>query len=55
MTIPLPPVAEQKFVADCLNAVEDLIAEAAQRLEAFNAHKTGLMQQLFPSPAEATT
>lgn len=54
MTIPLPSMAEQKLVADCLNAVEDLIEKVTQRLEAFNAHKTGLMQQLFPSPDEAT-
>ncbi|MBP2512657.1 restriction endonuclease subunit S [Sphingomonas sp. PvP018] len=54
MTMPLPSIAEQKLVADCLNAIDDLIAGAVQRLEALNVHKSGLTQQLFLSPAQVT-
>ena len=54
MTIPLPQVAEQNLVAKCLNSVDELIAAASERLDAIKAHKSGLMQQLFPSPAEAS-
>lgn len=40
---------EQKKIADCLSSVDDLIMAQTNRLEAFKAHKKGLMQQLFPN------
>jgi type I restriction enzyme S subunit len=46
----VPEVAEQQRIAACLNSVDTFIAFASRRLDALRAHKTGLMQQLFPSP-----
>ena len=48
----LPTLPEQQKIADCLTALDDLIAAQTQKLEALKTHKKGLMQQLFPSPAE---
>lgn len=48
-----PQLAEQKRIASCLSSLDDLIAAQSDQLEALKTHKKGLMQQLFPSPAEA--
>jgi len=48
----LPSPAEQQKIADCLSALDDLIASESAELEALKAHKKGLMQQLFPEPAK---
>lgn len=52
--IPLrcPSPDEQQRIADCLTSLDDLIAAQTQKLDALKTHKKGLMQQLFPSPAE---
>ena len=57
--IPMPPVgpkgnelAEQQKIADCLTALDTLIAAQAGKIEALKQHKRGLMQQLFPTPEE---
>ena len=47
-----PPPAEQARIADCLSSLDDLIAAEAHTHEALKTHKKGLMQQLFPTPAE---
>lgn len=53
LTIPLPPtLAEQQRIASCLSSLDALISAETQQLEAFKAHKKGLMQQLFPSAEE---
>ncbi|CAI8775773.1 type I restriction enzyme, S subunit [Methylococcus capsulatus] len=52
MEIPIPPLAEQQCIADCLASLDALIAAQAQKLDALKAHKKGLMQQLFPSVDE---
>ena len=56
MPVPLPPVAvsrpEQQRIADCLGALDDLIAAEGRKLEALRQHKQGLMQQLLPQPGE---
>ena len=44
-----PDIAEQKRIADCLTALDELIAAQTQKLDILKAHKKGLMQQLFPS------
>jgi len=44
-----PSPEEQQKIADCLSAVDDLIATESQKIEGLKAHKKGLMQQLFPS------
>jgi len=47
---PLQP--EQQKIAECLSAVDELIAAQAQKLDALKTHKKGLMQQLFPREGE---
>jgi type I restriction enzyme S subunit len=49
-----PSPAEQQRIAECLTTLDDLIAAETQKLEALKTHKKGLMQQLFPSPEEAS-
>jgi type I restriction enzyme S subunit len=53
MRITVPHVTEQQRIADCLTSLDDLIAAQTQKLQALKTHKKGLMQRLFPSPAEA--
>lgn len=50
--IPRPDIPEQQRIADCLATLDNLIAAQIQKLEALKTHKSGLMQQLFPSPEE---
>jgi type I restriction enzyme S subunit len=53
--IPIPPIEdEQQKIADCLLSLDELITLQAQKLDALNAHKKGLMQQLFPREGETT-
>jgi type I restriction enzyme S subunit len=47
-----PPPPEQQRIATCLSGLDALIATEAQKLDKLKTHKRGLMQQLFPSPAE---
>lgn len=49
----VPKLDEQIRIANGLSTLDENIAAQAQRLDALKAHKKGLMQQLFPSPAEA--
>ena len=44
----VPKPEEQQKIADCLSSIDELIATQTQKLEAYKAHKIGLMQQLFP-------
>jgi type I restriction enzyme S subunit len=46
--IPLPSLPEQQKIADCLTALDDLIRAQGETIAALKAHKTGLMQKLFP-------
>ena len=50
--VKLPSPEEQKRVADTLSTLDDLIAAQTQKMKSLNDHKTGLMQQLFPSLEE---
>lgn len=49
-----PTLAEQKKIAECLSAMDALIAAQGQKVEALKERKRGLMQQLFPQPGETT-
>ena len=49
-----PKLHEQQRIASCLTSLDELITAEMQRLEAFKIHKRGLMQQLFPSPEDAS-
>lgn len=50
----IPSGPEQQKIADCLGSLDDLIRAEEAVLEALRAHKTGLMQQLFPRAGETT-
>ncbi len=48
--LPTPPEKpEQQKIADCLTSLDELITAEAGKLEAYKAHKKGLMQKLFPA------
>jgi type I restriction enzyme, S subunit len=46
----VPSASEQSKISNCLSSLDDLIKAESDKLETFNTHKKGLMQQLFPSP-----
>jgi len=48
----LPKEKEQQKIAACLSYLDDLITTQNQKLKALQAHKKGLMQQLFPAEGE---
>jgi len=47
-SLQIPALPEQKRIADCLTALEDLVIAQTQKLEVLKIHKKGLTQQLFP-------
>lgn len=47
-----PEGPEQQKIADCLASADALIEAQGRKVEALNAHKKGLMQQLFPQEGE---
>jgi len=51
--LPIPSLAEQQKIADCLSSVDSLILAQSQKVELLKKHKKGLMQQLFPSEGES--
>lgn len=48
LPVSFPAPAEQQRIADCLTALDDLIATETRKLDTLKTHKKGLMQQLFP-------
>lgn len=54
MPVPFPKPSEQRKIAACLSSLDELIAAESRKLEALQAHKKGLMQQLFPQEGETT-
>jgi type I restriction enzyme S subunit len=52
MPVPTPDPAEQRKIAACLTSLDEWIAAEGQKLKALQAHKKGLMQQLFPREGE---
>ncbi len=51
--IPVMPLAEERQVVDCLSSLGAQIAVAIEEFNVLNAHKKGMMQQLFPFPEVA--
>jgi len=47
-----PCIEEQQKIADCLSSLDELITLQTQKHTALQAHKKGLMQQLFPAAGE---
>jgi type I restriction enzyme S subunit len=59
LPVPIPPndvagdgLSEQQRIADCLSSIDAQIATETRKLKTLKIHKSGLMQQLFPLPAE---
>jgi type I restriction enzyme S subunit len=52
LNIAIPSADEQKRIADTMFAVDRALVERRHQIVALKAHKSGLMQQLFPSPVE---
>lgn len=50
--LPVPIPAEQHKIAECLSALDELIASESAKLDSLKDHKKGLMQQLFPQPSK---
>jgi type I restriction enzyme S subunit len=53
--VPLPDIAEQQRIADCLSSLDTKITAETHQLAALKSHKQGLMQQLFPTVAGASS
>ena len=52
LMLPVPDLAEQQKIAECLSSVDELMAAQARKVDALKTHKKGLMQQLFPREGE---
>ena len=52
IALPLPSLAEQQKIADCLTSLDAVMAAQGRKVEALKAHKNGLMQELFPREGE---
>ncbi|MGO4891143.1 restriction endonuclease subunit S [Flavobacterium sp. W21_SRS_FM6] len=52
MPVPKPDGKEQKKIADFLLSIDQLIVTQTKKLEEYNNHKKGLMEQLFPAENE---
>ncbi|MCS0397898.1 restriction endonuclease subunit S [Vibrio diabolicus] len=48
MPLPVPPLEEQRKIANCLSSLDDLIVVHTKKHEALQSYKKGLMQNLFP-------
>ncbi|NUQ26330.1 MAG: restriction endonuclease subunit S [Saprospiraceae bacterium] len=51
IVFPKSPIEQQKIAAT-LSSLDDLIAAQSEKIKALQAHKKGLMQQLFPAEGE---
>jgi type I restriction enzyme S subunit len=49
LEVMLPQPAEQQQIADCLSSLDDLLHVQNIKINTLQAHKKGLMQQLFPT------
>lgn len=47
--VAVPPLPEQRRIAQALTALDELIAATNEKLEQMKAYKKGLMQKLFPA------
>ena len=45
--LPIPSLAEQQKIADCLSSLDELIEASHKKVETLQQHKKGLMQKLF--------
>lgn len=52
LAVSFPSVQEQQKIADCLTSLDACVAAQGRKVEALQAHKLGLMQELFPREGE---
>jgi type I restriction enzyme S subunit len=52
IAIEIPGLPEQQKIASTLTSLDDLITAQSEKIKALQAHKKGLMQQLFPAEGE---
>lgn len=52
IVLPTPTREEQQKIGGCLSSLEELITANREKLEALQAHKKGLMQNLFPQEGQ---
>lgn len=52
LLLPIPQPEEQQKIAACLSSLDDVITAETQKLETLQAHKKGLLQNLFPAEGE---
>ncbi|MFZ4561403.1 MAG: restriction endonuclease subunit S [Saprospiraceae bacterium] len=52
LKLSIPNLNEQQKIAATLTSLDDLLAAQAEKVKALQAHKKGLMQQLFPAEGE---
>lgn len=50
--IPVPFFPEQQKIASCLSSLDELIDAESQKLELYQQHKKGLLQNLFPQEGQ---
>lgn len=56
LLVPIPPnIKEQQRIADILASIDDIVGSVIDALRKINAHKNGLMQQLFPHTIQNST
>lgn len=48
----VPEPTEQQKIVSCLSSLDDLITAQSEKIKALQAHKKGLMQQIFPADGE---
>ena len=53
LKVKMPNLSEQQKIANCLAQFDKIISSESTKLEALQAHKKGLMQQLFPTPSKS--
>jgi type I restriction enzyme S subunit len=54
LPIVFPATPEQQKIAALLSSLDDLITAQTEKIKALQAHKKGLMQQMFPAEGERT-
>ena len=52
LLLPTPSKPEQQKIAALLTSLDDLISAQTEKIKALQAHKKGLMQQMFPAEGE---
>jgi len=48
----IPTLPEQQKIASCLSSLDEVITAESQKLELYQQHKKGLLQNLFPQEGE---